>query len=70
MLKAQGRPLSTEQFCRETGLELEGLQGAQSSYLYWCAKHGIPVFCPALTDGSIGDLMYFSRRSIRSSWLI
>jgi deoxyhypusine synthase len=24
-----------------------------------CAKHGIPVYCPALTDGSIGDMMFF-----------
>ncbi|EEC47068.1 predicted protein [Phaeodactylum tricornutum CCAP 1055/1] len=29
------------------------------SVLYWAAKHNIPVFCPALTDGSIGDMLYF-----------
>ena len=22
-------------------------------------QHGIPVFCPALTDGSLGDMLYF-----------
>lgn len=30
-----------------------------SSIYYWAAKHKIPVFCPALTDGSLGDMMYF-----------
>lgn len=29
------------------------------SVLYWAAVHDIPVFCPALTDGSIGDMIYF-----------
>ena len=31
----------------------------ESSVLYWAAKNDIPVYCPALTDGSIGDMMYF-----------
>lgn len=31
----------------------------ESSVLYWAAKNDIPVFCPALTDGSVGDMMYF-----------
>lgn len=31
----------------------------ESSVLYWAAKHDIPIFCPALTDGSIGDMLYF-----------
>ncbi|KAF4745283.1 hypothetical protein FOZ63_022029, partial [Perkinsus olseni] len=26
---------------------------------YWCYKNNIPVFCPAITDGSIGDMIYF-----------
>jgi deoxyhypusine synthase len=30
-----------------------------SSIYYWAARNGIPVFCPALTDGSIGDMLYF-----------
>jgi deoxyhypusine synthase len=29
------------------------------SVMYWAAFHDIPVFCPALTDGSIGDMIYF-----------
>ncbi|XP_003387057.1 PREDICTED: deoxyhypusine synthase-like [Amphimedon queenslandica] len=29
------------------------------SVYYWAHKNNIPVFCPALTDGSIGDVIYF-----------
>ncbi|CED84875.1 Deoxyhypusine synthase [Phaffia rhodozyma] len=31
----------------------------ESSVYYWCWKNDIPVFCPALTDGSLGDMLYF-----------
>ncbi|CAM9413915.1 unnamed protein product [Ectocarpus fasciculatus] len=33
----------------------------EESIYYWCAKNNIPVFCPALTDGSIGDMIYFHK---------
>ena len=31
----------------------------EESVYYWCWKNDIPVFCPALTDGSLGDMLYF-----------
>lgn len=31
----------------------------ESSVYYWAYKNNIPVFCPGLTDGSIGDMLYF-----------
>jgi deoxyhypusine synthase len=31
----------------------------EDSVYYWCYKHNIPVYCPAITDGSLGDMMYF-----------
>jgi deoxyhypusine synthase len=31
----------------------------QDSVYYWAWKQGIPVFCPAITDGSIGDMLFF-----------
>ncbi len=31
----------------------------EDSVLYWAARNKIPVFCPALTDGSLGDMLYF-----------
>lgn len=32
---------------------------AEGSLLVQCLARGVPVFCPALTDGSIGDMMFF-----------
>lgn len=37
------------------GLEINN----EDSVLYWAAKNEIPIFCPALTDGSVGDMLYF-----------
>lgn len=31
----------------------------ESSVCYWAYKNNIPIFCPALTDGSLGDMLYF-----------
>ncbi|PRP76641.1 hypothetical protein PROFUN_14967 [Planoprotostelium fungivorum] len=31
----------------------------EDSIYYWAHKNQIPVFCPALTDGSLGDMIYF-----------
>lgn len=30
----------------------------EESVLYWCYKNQIPVFCPAITDGGIGDVLF------------
>lgn len=32
----------------------------ETSILYWCYKNNINVYCPALTDGSIGDILTFN----------
>ncbi|CAN6846950.1 unnamed protein product [Brassica oleracea] len=40
----------------------------ESSYLYWAYKMNIPVFCPGITDGSLGDMLYF--HSFRTSGLV
>ncbi|KAK2763246.1 Deoxyhypusine synthase [Arachnomyces sp. PD_36] len=40
---------------RRLGLEIND----PSSVYYWAAKNDIPVFCPGLTDGSLGDMLYF-----------
>ena len=31
----------------------------EDSIYYWAWKNGIPVYSPALTDGSIGDMLFF-----------
>ncbi|KAF2898015.1 hypothetical protein ILUMI_08156 [Ignelater luminosus] len=40
----------------------------EESIYYWAAKNQIPVFSPALTDGSLGDMMFF--HSFRNPGLV
>ena len=30
----------------------------ERSVLYWASKNNIPVFCPAITDGAVGDILF------------
>lgn len=39
---------------REIGLTLND----ESSFLYQAAKHNVPIFCPAITDGAFGFHLY------------
>ncbi|KAJ3008688.1 UNVERIFIED_CONTAM: hypothetical protein HDU68_002996 [Siphonaria sp. JEL0065] len=39
-----------------------------TSVAYWAYKNDIPIYCPALTDGSLGDMIYF--HSIKNPGLI
>lgn len=34
----------------------------KNSFLYWCAKNNIPVFCPGVTDSAIGLQVYFYKQ--------
>lgn len=54
----QGRIITTRQFCDEIGKEIDN----EESYCYWCHKNNIPVFCPAPTDGSAGDMIFFFKQ--------
>jgi len=40
-------------------MEKDNLPKKEESIYYWCYKNNIPVFCPAFTDGALGDIMYF-----------
>ena len=31
----------------------------ENSIYYRCWKNDIPVYCPAFTDGALGDVIYF-----------
>lgn len=44
---------------RELGIEINH----KDSILYWAAKNDIPVFCPGIIDGSIGDLIFFFKQN-------
>ncbi|TFL06046.1 DHS-like NAD/FAD-binding domain-containing protein [Pterulicium gracile] len=51
----QGTIWSPSSFIRRLGKEINH----EESVYYWAYKNDIPVYCPALTDGSIGDMIYF-----------
>lgn len=53
--KKSGKVIPASEFSRRLGMLVKD----DSSILYWASRNNIPVFCPALTDGSIGDMMYF-----------
>ncbi|MCX6708689.1 MAG: deoxyhypusine synthase [Candidatus Woesearchaeota archaeon] len=53
--RESGHIIAPSEFVDRLGKEID----CKDSIYYWCHKNNIPVFCPALTDGSIGDMMYF-----------
>lgn len=52
--KKTGKIATPSEICRRLG-EMAN----KESVLYWAAKNNIPVFCPGITDGSIGDMIFF-----------
>ncbi|GJE84076.1 deoxyhypusine synthase family protein [Phanerochaete sordida] len=53
--KETGQVWCPSSFIRRLGKEINN----EESVYYWAYKNDIPVFCPALTDGSLGDMLYF-----------
>jgi deoxyhypusine synthase len=53
--KASGHSTTPSEFIARLGKEINN----EESIYYWAYKNNIPVFCPALVDGSIGDMIYF-----------
>ena len=53
--KEEGIVWSPSKMIQRLGEEIKD----ENSIYYWAAKNKIPVFSPALTDGSIGDMLYF-----------
>lgn len=51
----QGTKWTPSTVIKRLGLEINH----EDSIFYWAAKNDIPCYCPALTDGSIGDMLYF-----------
>ena len=47
-------PVSPSEFIHRLGKEINN----EESIYYWANKNKISVFCPALTDGSMGDMIY------------
>ncbi|MCX8158097.1 MAG: deoxyhypusine synthase [Candidatus Diapherotrites archaeon] len=49
--------ISPSELCKEFGKKLK-----DDSFLYWCNKNNIPVFCPGIIDGAIGLQSYFFKQ--------
>ena len=56
--KDRGVSLTPSEFIYELGREMERLPNKEESYIYWAYKNDIPVFCPALVDGTFGNFLY------------
>ena len=52
--KKTGKIATPTEICRRLGETTD-----DTSVLYWAAKNNIPVFCPGITDGSMGDMIFF-----------
>jgi len=63
--KKRNKPFTPSEFIYELGREINN----EESVLYWAYKNNMPVFCPALTDGSIGDLVYFQKFSKKDYYI-
>lgn len=53
--KESGEIISVSDFIKMLGKEIDD----ERSIYYWCYKNDIDVYCPAITDGAIGDAIHF-----------
>ncbi|MBI5618029.1 MAG: deoxyhypusine synthase family protein [Gammaproteobacteria bacterium] len=60
------------EYTRELGrqMELMAIPRREESFVYWAYKQDIPLHCPVLLDGAIGDVMYYFRRESRRRFAI
>lgn len=63
--KKEKNIIGIKQFVYELGkeMEIQELEKKEESFTYWAYKNNIPIFCPALPDGSIGDMLYFFKKN-------
>ena len=53
--KKTGKIISVSELIKILGKEINN----KNSIYYWCYKNNINVYCPAITDGSLGDMIHF-----------
>lgn len=65
--KETGKIIGIKEFVYELGheLELQNVDNKEQSFTYWAYKNNLPFFCPALLDGSLGDMLYFYKKKFR-----
>lgn len=59
MQKEKGKVATPSELIWKLGEEIGKTERGKESIYYWCWKNKIPVFCPTITDGSLGDMIYF-----------
>jgi deoxyhypusine synthase len=60
--KAKKKQITTYDFVKELGMDLEHLENHEESFTYWCYKNEIPMLCMPLNDGATGDHLYFFKK--------
>lgn len=55
----RGHPLNPSELADIFGTAIDN----EESFLYWCSKNEIPVFCPGIVDGALGDVFYFKKKN-------
>jgi deoxyhypusine synthase len=53
--KESGKIITVSELIKDLGKEINN----EKSIYYWCYKNDIDVYCPAITDGSLGDMIHF-----------
>jgi deoxyhypusine synthase len=63
--KEDKKPITPSKICKMMGKVIGEKEGynKDGSYLYWAYRNDIPVFCPGIVDGAIGDIGYFFKKS-------
>ena len=53
------------EFVYEMGhqMEIDKVENKEQSFTYQAYKNKIPMYCPALPDGSVGDMLYFFKKN-------
>jgi deoxyhypusine synthase len=58
VLYEKGNMCSPSDISREIGKQTNN----ENSFLHWCTKNEIPVFCPGITDSAVGLQTYFYKQ--------
>ncbi len=57
--KEKGRSLQGTELLNIIGKKIND----KNSIIYWSTRNNIPLFCPTLLDGSLGDMYYFYKQN-------
>ncbi len=62
--KETGKVFCVSELLRELGkfIDEKDYKDKEDSIIYWAYKNNIPLFCPSITDGAFGDMVYFAKK--------